>query len=135
MISSPNADEAVVSFEFLRNAGFAAPADAIGKTIEFLVPAKGAEAEDNEEDQPSFFGLPLAGDETPQPKGGIEVARTPSGGPSVEGDHDALETRQLGAVDQVEAQADGHVRRTVDVEVTGSPMMHDFSLTENNVVI
>ena len=92
MISSPNADEAVVSFEFLRNAGFAAPADAIGKTIEFLVPAKDAKTEDNEEDQPSFFGLPLGGEETPQPKGGIEVARTfkivgvlkevkPNGGP------------------------------------------------------
>ncbi|MFE0027721.1 carotenoid oxygenase family protein [Amycolatopsis sp. NPDC059021] len=28
----------------------------------------------------------------------------------------------------------GHARRTVDIEVTGSPMMHDFSLTENHVV-
>ena len=28
----------------------------------------------------------------------------------------------------------GRARRTVDVEVTGSPMMHDFSLTENHVV-
>ncbi|BDX35139.1 carotenoid cleavage dioxygenase [Mycobacterium antarcticum] len=30
--------------------------------------------------------------------------------------------------------ADGKVRRTVDIEVTGSPMMHDFSLTEKHVV-
>ncbi|KUI11417.1 carotenoid oxygenase [Mycobacterium sp. GA-1285] len=30
--------------------------------------------------------------------------------------------------------ADGRARRTVDVEVAGSPMMHDFSLTENHVV-
>jgi carotenoid cleavage dioxygenase len=30
--------------------------------------------------------------------------------------------------------AAGRARRTVDVEVTGSPMMHDFSLTENHVV-
>jgi carotenoid cleavage dioxygenase len=30
--------------------------------------------------------------------------------------------------------ADGRARRTVDVEVTGSPMMHDFSLTENHVI-
>jgi carotenoid cleavage dioxygenase len=30
---------------------------------------------------------------------------------------------------------DGRVRRTVDVEVNGSVMMHDFSLTENHVVI
>lgn len=29
---------------------------------------------------------------------------------------------------------DGRARRTVDVEVTGSPMMHDFSLTERHVV-
>jgi carotenoid cleavage dioxygenase len=30
---------------------------------------------------------------------------------------------------------DGRIRRTVEVEVTGSPMMHDFSLTEQHVVI
>ncbi|OBH00550.1 carotenoid oxygenase [Mycobacterium sp. E136] len=30
--------------------------------------------------------------------------------------------------------ADGRARRTVDIEVAGSPMMHDFSLTENHVV-
>jgi carotenoid cleavage dioxygenase len=29
---------------------------------------------------------------------------------------------------------DGKARRTVDIEVTGSPMMHDFSLTEHHVV-
>ena len=29
---------------------------------------------------------------------------------------------------------DGKARRTVDIEVTGSPMMHDFSLTERYVV-
>ncbi|MGH4001408.1 MAG: carotenoid oxygenase family protein, partial [Pseudonocardiaceae bacterium] len=29
---------------------------------------------------------------------------------------------------------DGRARHTVDVTVTGSPMMHDFSLTENHVV-
>lgn len=30
---------------------------------------------------------------------------------------------------------DGHARRTVDIEVAGSPMMHSFSLTDNYVVI
>jgi len=30
--------------------------------------------------------------------------------------------------------ADGRARRTVDIEVAGSPMMHDFSLTERYVV-
>jgi len=29
---------------------------------------------------------------------------------------------------------DGQARRTVDIEVTGSPMMHDFALTEKHVV-
>jgi carotenoid cleavage dioxygenase len=30
---------------------------------------------------------------------------------------------------------DGKVRRTVPIKVTGQPMMHDFSLTENHVII
>jgi carotenoid cleavage dioxygenase len=30
--------------------------------------------------------------------------------------------------------ADGRARRTVDITVTGSPMMHDFSLTEKHVI-
>jgi carotenoid cleavage dioxygenase len=30
---------------------------------------------------------------------------------------------------------DGRIRRTVDIEVTGSPMMHDFSLTADHVVL
>ncbi|ALG13874.1 carotenoid oxygenase family protein [Kibdelosporangium phytohabitans] len=31
--------------------------------------------------------------------------------------------------------ADGRAKRTVDIEVTGSPMMHAFSLTRNHVVL
>ena len=30
---------------------------------------------------------------------------------------------------------EGRARRTVDVEVHGTPMMHGFSLTENYVVL
>lgn len=30
---------------------------------------------------------------------------------------------------------DARIRRVVDIEVTGSPMMHDFALTENHVVL
>jgi carotenoid cleavage dioxygenase len=30
---------------------------------------------------------------------------------------------------------DGRIRRTVDIQVTGSPMVHDFSLTDRHVVI
>ena len=31
--------------------------------------------------------------------------------------------------------SDGRVRRTTDIEVTGSPMMHDFALSENHAVL
>ena len=41
MISSPTADEAVVSERFVRDYGYEKPADAIGKTIELLAPAVG----------------------------------------------------------------------------------------------
>src|SRR5437763_14741733 len=74
MISSPQADEAVVTFDCARNAGFATAADAIGKNIEFLVPAKGSKPED--EEPPSFFGLPLGGDEAEPQKTGVTVGRT-----------------------------------------------------------
>src|SRR5438067_3577975 len=69
MISSPNADEAVVTEEKTRISGYASPADAIGKTIEFLVPtSEKAKAEAASKDEaPSFFGLPL-GEEEPSEK-------------------------------------------------------------------
>src|SRR5262249_43227659 len=38
MISSPTANEAVVSERFIRDYGFEKPADAVGKTIELLAP-------------------------------------------------------------------------------------------------
>jgi putative ABC transport system permease protein len=90
MISGPNADEAVVSFNFVQNVGFSSAAEAIGKSIDFLVPAKGSG--DESDDQPSFFGLPLGGEESTPTKAGVAVARTfrivgvlkdpkPNGGP------------------------------------------------------
>ena len=39
MISSPNADEAVVDDAFLRAFGYAKPSDAVGQTLELLAPA------------------------------------------------------------------------------------------------
>jgi ABC-type antimicrobial peptide transport system permease subunit len=89
MISAPQADEAVVSFDFSHNAGFSSPVEALGKSIEFLVPANDSDGEDN---QPSFFGLPLGGDESSQPRSGVTVGKTfrivgvlkevkPNGGP------------------------------------------------------
>ena len=62
MISAPNADEAVVSERFMRDYGFEKPADAIGKTIELLAPpssAKGSEENQEEEERPNFFGIPI----------------------------------------------------------------------------
>lgn len=63
MISSPTADEVVVSERFMREFGYEKPADAIGKTVELLAPP--SEGEKNgvkakeEEDAPNFFGIPL----------------------------------------------------------------------------
>ena len=56
MISSATADEAVVTERFIRDFGFAQPADAIGKTLELLAPPSNKE---EEEETPNFFGIPL----------------------------------------------------------------------------
>jgi ABC-type antimicrobial peptide transport system permease subunit len=90
MISTAEADEAIVTFDFVHSAGFSSPAEALGKSIEFLVPKEGKEEEGD--DQPSFFGLPLAGEESSPPQSGVAVAKTfrivgvlkevkPNGGP------------------------------------------------------
>lgn len=89
MISSADAGEAVVNETFVRDFGFEKPADAIGKTIEFLAPPKpgdrdaspdepekdAADGENSEAELPSFFGLPLD-DETSSPGGKRLVAKT-----------------------------------------------------------
>ncbi|HEV7683991.1 MAG TPA: FtsX-like permease family protein [Pyrinomonadaceae bacterium] len=61
MISSASADEAVVTDTFARDFGYENPADAIGKTLEFLSAKDSDEGTDQqkEEEPPSFFGLPL----------------------------------------------------------------------------
>src|SRR5689334_1344070 len=61
MISSPTADEAVVSERFLRDYGFDKPADAVGKTIELLAPRSdnSKKQDESEDDSPNFFGIPL----------------------------------------------------------------------------
>jgi ABC-type lipoprotein release transport system permease subunit len=78
MISSPEAEEAVVDETFLRNFGYEKAQDAIGQTLELLAPggakvddAPSSEKKDREtktdageagDDAPlSFFGLPLEG--------------------------------------------------------------------------
>jgi ABC-type lipoprotein release transport system permease subunit len=74
MLSSPTADEAVVSDRFARDSGYDKPADAVGKTIEFLAPENesgdkesksGKKKNDTvaDEEPSNFFGIPL--DEEP----------------------------------------------------------------------
>src|SRR5260221_902680 len=77
MISSPNADEAVVTEETVRIAGYASPAEAIGKTIELLVPSVEAKAESTANEEPAgFFGLPLEEGENAGAKSSVIAART-----------------------------------------------------------
>ena len=73
MISSPAADEAVVSFDFVRNAGFSTPAEALGKSIEFLVPAQDSKVEERMT-SPAFSGCHWWR-RTIAAKGGVAVAK------------------------------------------------------------
>jgi ABC-type lipoprotein release transport system permease subunit len=65
MISSPDADEAVVNEQWARDFGYENPADAVGKVIEFLAPPKKDSKEKTEQEsepEPNFFGIPLEDD-------------------------------------------------------------------------
>ena len=74
MISSATAEDTAHDF------GYASPADAIGKTIDFLAPAsddkKNSEADDGSDEPATFFGLPLGEDENSGPKTSVVAART-----------------------------------------------------------
>ena len=59
MISSPTANEAVVSERFIRDFGFEKPADAVGKTLELLAPPEQKSEDEEEVETPNFFGIPL----------------------------------------------------------------------------
>src|SRR3990172_7545970 len=85
MIASPSVDEAVVSERFLRRFGYEKPVDAIGQTVDFLVPPEETKqvkkAEENagnaDEETPSnFFGLPLEIDRGPATKGSALTGRS-----------------------------------------------------------
>ncbi len=82
MISSADADEAVVSERFTKDFGFEKPADAVGQTVEFLAPEKSnyssknnsssksndESPSDEDEGPTNFFGIPLDDDETDRQK-------------------------------------------------------------------
>ena len=74
MISSPNADEAVVKDTFARDFGFEKPEDAVGKTLEFLA-APGDSKEGQSEEPPNFFGLPLEDDPGEQSNSNLVAKR------------------------------------------------------------
>jgi putative ABC transport system permease protein len=81
MISSPEADEAVVNEAFVRDFGFEKPADAIDKTIEFLAAPNESSREspgqkNAEAELPSFFGLPLEEDKSTDAGSSGLVAKT-----------------------------------------------------------
>src|SRR6185503_7130299 len=69
MIGSADANEAVVNERFIERFGFKQPADAVGQTIEFLVPPK---EKQGEEEGVTFFGLPLP--QEPQEQDGNALA-------------------------------------------------------------
>ena len=73
MISSPTADEAVVSERFVREFGYAKPADAVGKTLELLAPPN--EKDDAEEETPNFFGIPLDDPGLDESSAGIQTRK------------------------------------------------------------
>jgi ABC-type lipoprotein release transport system permease subunit len=78
MISSPTADEAVVSERFIRDFGYAKPADAVGQTLELLAPPsenKTNTEEKEEEDTPNFFGIPLDDPGLDESNPGLEVRK------------------------------------------------------------
>ncbi len=74
MISAPDADEVVVTERFARDFGYQNLADAAGQTIEFLAPPSANKDEDNE-DPPNFFGIPLGEPEPDENAAGL-VAHT-----------------------------------------------------------
>ena len=61
MISSPTADDAVITERFARDFGYEKPGDAVGKTIELLAAPEETKASQTKEDEapPNFFGIPL----------------------------------------------------------------------------
>jgi ABC-type antimicrobial peptide transport system permease subunit len=81
MLSSADADEAIVTETFARDFGFEKPGDAVGKTIELLASEKTSPddkptAEPVNDEPPSFFGIPLDDDSANDNASGGLVAKT-----------------------------------------------------------
>jgi hypothetical protein len=65
MISAPDALEAVVDEDFVRDFGYGNAQDALGQTLSLLAPPDNGKSkkEEEEDDQLSFFGIPLEDEE------------------------------------------------------------------------
>jgi ABC-type lipoprotein release transport system permease subunit len=75
MISSPEADEVIVTEDFLHDFGYGKASDAIGQNVELLAPPdRDNAARDAEAD--NFFGIPLTNNEDEEPRTGPRVAKT-----------------------------------------------------------
>ena len=80
MISSPAADEAVVSERFVKDFGYAKPADAVGQTLELLAPPSENKKDNNEkgkeeEETPNFFGIPIDDPGLDESSSDLEIKR------------------------------------------------------------
>ncbi|MDQ3473010.1 MAG: ABC transporter permease [Acidobacteriota bacterium] len=75
MISTPAADEVVVTERFARDFGYDNLADAAGQTIEFLAPPSAGKSGEDKDDPPNFFGIPLGEPEPDENAAGL-VAHT-----------------------------------------------------------
>ena len=76
MISTPDADEAVVDENFVKDFGYENAGAAVGQTLSLLAPPTGRKEKADEDDQLSFFGIPLADEENGEPSAGGMVARS-----------------------------------------------------------
>ncbi len=75
MISSPSSDEAVVTERFTREFGYTKPADALGQSLELLAAPDQTKGEQNEEEEetPNFFGIPLDDGGLDESSGNLQV--------------------------------------------------------------
>ena len=76
MISAPDALEAVVDEDFVRDFGYGNAQDALGQTLSLLAPPTGGKSEKDEDDQLSFFGIPLEDEEGGEAPADGMVARS-----------------------------------------------------------
>jgi ABC-type antimicrobial peptide transport system permease subunit len=76
MISAPDAEEAIVDEDFVRAFGYEKATDAIGQMLSLLAPSTDKREEKTDDDQMSFFGIPLEDEGTVDAPDSQLVARS-----------------------------------------------------------